>query len=427
MNRTFSLLDSPSDSFEPVDLPSGPPALIARNALPGVVGDLIGKILPFTEAGEVPLLINLLTAFGNIAGRNRYTVAGRRHYPNLFAVLCGSTGKGRKGTSWNAFKPILPKLDESWQTDCLSSGLNSGEGLIYNVRDASYDKKGDRIEGISDKRLLVIEEELASVLKRMKGQNNSLSAILRDAWDGNDLRSMTKNAPDRASDPHISVIGHITKAEASELLTGTDCENGFVNRFLWIYAARSKFLPEGGEIPLDRISTETAAIIAALEAATTGDEKEIHLSPGALEIWRPKYRELSEGQPGLYGAVTGRAEAHVRRLALCYSLILGESATTETSLNAALALWEYCDKTAGWIFGTPFNNPDADRIYSALRSRPDGMTRTEINKAVFANHSTKERLEKALQILQKAGAAYPTRERTGGADKEIWRITGAAK
>lgn len=429
MNRNFSLSDRyPSEEGNTgPDLPSGPPSLIDREALPGVVGDLIGKILPFTEAGEVPLLVNLLVAFGNIAGRNRFTVAGRRHYPNIFTVLCGSTGKGRKGTSWNAFKPILPMLDEPWQSDCLATGLSSGEGLIFNVRDASHGKNGERIEGATDKRLLVIEEEFASVLKRMKGQNNSLSAILRDAWDGNDLRSMTKLSPDRATAPHISVIGHITKAEASDLLTGTDCENGFVNRFLWIYAARSKFLPEGGEIPLDHISTETAALVAALESATTGDEREIPLSPRALEIWRPAYRELSEGKPGLYGAVTGRAEAHVRRLALCYSLILGEDSTSERSLNAALALWRYCDQTAGWIFGTPFNHPDADKIYAALRLRPEGMTRTEMNNVVFANHATKERLETALRILQKSGAAYPTRLKTGGADKEIWRLTETAK
>jgi hypothetical protein len=55
------------------------------------------------------------------------------------------------------------------------------------------------------------------------------------------------------------------------------------------------------------------------------------------------------------------------------------------------------------------------------------MTRTEINAAVFANHATKERLDTALEILQKAGAAYPTREKTGGADREVWKLTGAAK
>jgi hypothetical protein len=429
MNRNFSLSESsPSeDSDNGPDLPSGPPAFLDRAALPGVVGDLIGKILPHTEAGEVALLVNLLCAFGSITGRNRFTLAGRPHYPNLFAVLCGSTGKGRKGTSWNAFKPILETIDERWFQDCIGSGLTSGEGLIYHVRDDATDKKGERIPGVSDKRLLVIEEEFATVIKRMKGQTNSLSDILRQAWDGNDLRSMTKNSPDRATAPHISIVAHSTKAECSELLTSTDCNNGFANRFNWIYSERSKFLPDGGMIPFHDCQAETAALIAAAQKATFGAETEIPLSTSALDVWRPIYRDLSEGNPGLFGAVTGRAEAQVRRVALTYSLILGEDETSVTSLNAALALWRYSEASARWLFGTPFNHPDADKIYLALRKRPDGMTRTEINATVFANHADKTRLEGALQILQKAGAAYPTREKTAGADREIWRLTGTAK
>jgi len=427
MNRNFSLSDSTDDNDNKDDLPGGPPVTLDRDALPGIVGDLIGHILPHTEAGEAALLMNLLCAFGNIVGRNRYTMAGRRHYPNLFAVLCGSTGKGRKGTSWNAFTPVLQMLDEDWSRNCIASGLNSGEGLIYHVRDDSTDKRGERVAGVSDKRILVIEEEFASVLRRMKGQTNSLSAVLRDAWDGNDLRNMTRNSPDRATAPCVSVMAHTTKAEASDLITPTDCNNGFVNRFPWIYAERSKFLPEGGEIPFAEFQTEIDTLVAASRKATSGPECAIPLSPGALDLWRPIYRELSDGRPGLIGAVTGRAEAHVRRFTLCYSLLLGEVESTETSLRAALALWHYCDQTAGWIFGTPFNHPDADKIYLAIRKRPEGMTRTEINAAVFANHATKERLDTALEILQKAGAAYPTREKTGGADREVWKLTGAAK
>jgi len=428
MKRTFSLTGTaPTDDNNEPDPPSGPPAFLDCDALPGIVGELIEKILPHTEAGEASLLINLLCAFGSITGRNRYTMAGRPHYPNLFAVLCGSTGKGRKGTSWNAFKPILEKIDEQWFQDCVGSGLNSGEGLIYHVRDDSTDKKGERIPGVSDKRLLVIEEEFATVVKRMKGQTNSLSDILRQAWDGNDLRSMTRNSPDRATAPHISVIAHSTKAECSDLLTSTDCNNGFANRFAWIYSERSKFLPDGGVIPFGDCQAQIAALIAAAKKATFGPETEIPLSKAALELWRPIYRDLSEGSPGLFGAVIGRAEAQVRRFALVYSLILGEDETSERSLNAAIALWRYSENSARWLFGTPFNHPDADKIFLALRKRPEGMTRSEINAAVFANHADKSRLDTALQILQKAGAAYPTKEKTGGADREIWKLTGSAK
>ena len=430
MSRNVTLYEAPPvESIEPEQFPavSGPPSRLDRAALTGITGEIIGKILPHTEAGEAALLFNLLSAVGSVAGRNRYAQAGNsRHYPNLFGVLVGTSGKGRKGTAWNAFKPILSEIDDDWCRHCRGSGLNSGEGLIFHVRDPTRDKNGDLIDGVIDKRLYVIEEEFSSVLKRMKGQNNSLAAVLRDAWDGNDLRSMVKNEPNRATEPLISIQAHTTKAELIDLITGTDCQNGFANRFLWIYTERSKYLPDGGAIPMSDLRSEINALHAALEKARDGEETEIPLSPEAKVLWRTVYRDLSEGKPGLFGAVIGRAEAQVRRLALVYSLIEGEDQTSLASLKAALAVWRYCEQSAGWIFGTPFNHREADRIYEKLRKTPEGMTRTEINRA-FSNHLKGPQMEEALSILQKAGAIFSIREKTGGADSERWFVTGAAK
>ena len=102
--------------------------------------------------------------------------------------------------------------------------------------------------GVADKRLLVYEPEFANVLKQTERQGNTLSAILRNAWDGRDLRSMTKNSPARATGAHVSLIGHITADELRRYLTQTETANGFGNRHLWICADRSKMLPEGGVI-----------------------------------------------------------------------------------------------------------------------------------------------------------------------------------
>ena len=45
------------------------------------------------------LLVDLLTSFGNMAGRSSHFIAeGARHYPNLNVVLVGATSKGRQGS-----------------------------------------------------------------------------------------------------------------------------------------------------------------------------------------------------------------------------------------------------------------------------------------------------------------------------------------
>jgi hypothetical protein len=48
------------------------------------------------------------------------------------------------------------------------------------------------------------------VLKNVSREISTLSPTLRSAWDGRPLQILTRTAPARATDAHISVIGHIT-------------------------------------------------------------------------------------------------------------------------------------------------------------------------------------------------------------------------
>src|SRR5262249_4622879 len=135
--------------------------------------------------------------------------------------------------------------DKEWVKNCNSSGLSSGEGLIWQVRDPiekhePIKQKGRVIDyqdvitdkGVDDKRLLIVEPEFALVLKTASCDGNTLSAIIRQAWDDGNLRSLTKSSPARATDAHISIIGHITKDELRRYLEDTETANGFANRFL---------------------------------------------------------------------------------------------------------------------------------------------------------------------------------------------------
>ena len=52
-----------------------------------------------------------------------------------------------------------------------------------------------------------------------------------------------------------------------------------------------------------------------------GEHRALPFDPAARERWIEIYPQLSAGQPGLAGAATARAEAHVVRLALIYALL----------------------------------------------------------------------------------------------------------
>ena len=71
--------------------------------------------------------------------------------------------------------------------------------------------------GVLDKRVLVIQSEFYGALAAMKRQGNTLSAVMRDAWDKGDLRTIVKNSPAKATDAHLSIIANITR---DELLRG---------------------------------------------------------------------------------------------------------------------------------------------------------------------------------------------------------------
>src|SRR5439155_25466739 len=98
------------------------------------------------------------------------------------------------------------------------------------------------------RRLMVIESEFGRTLKVMGREGNSLSGVMRQAWDGEDLSTLTK-VPMKAKAAHISVIGHTTPADLRQRLSETDAVNGFGNRFVWVRVSRAQRLPGGGGRP----------------------------------------------------------------------------------------------------------------------------------------------------------------------------------
>lgn len=398
---------------------SNPWPVPSADAFYGLAGDIVRAIEPHTEADPVALLVQMLLAFGSSAGRAPHFIAeADKHSGNLFAVLVGMSSKGRKGSSWGHIRRLFTSVDPHWESGRLLSGLSSGEGLIHAVRDPlekeETDKKsGERQTvvidaGVQDKRLLVMESEFASVLRQTQRDGNTLSATLRNAWDTGSLRCMTKNSPSQATGAHISIIGHITAQELRKDLAETETANGFGNRFLWVCVKRSKELPEGGDIDSVGFSRLLRSLGAALSHARTVTR--LQRDGTAREIWHAVYHDLSTGKPGLLGAMTGRSEAQVMRLALLYALLDSDTAIRADHLTAALALWEYCEASARFIFGESLGDRLADDILKALRESPGGMTRTDLRDLFQKHHSTGQ----ALSLLTEHGLIRSERQETGG-------------
>jgi hypothetical protein len=271
---------------------------------------------------------------------------------------------------------------------------------------------------VTDKRLLVAEPEFANALAVMERPGNTLSPVIRAAWDCLTLSTLTKNSPLKATGAHISIVGHITTAELRVRVNRTDLANGFANRFLFLCVRRSKLLPHGGSITDDEIQVLGERLKAAVEHAKT--VAQITMTDDARKAWELTYEKLSAAQAGLLGAITARGEAQVIRLALIYALLDHKHEIDVGHLRAALALWEYAEASAVHIFGDALGDPVADEIYRALKHVGDiGMSRTSI-RDLFGRHQSTGRIAAALALLATHGRAKVERKDTGGRPCETW-------
>ena len=180
---------------------------------------------------------------------------------------------------------------------------------------------------------------------------------------------------------------------------------------------RSKKLPDGGNLDLQHLEPGIARLRPALaEARKRGA---IRRTPGARALWHDAYDDLSEGEPGLAGALLARSEAQVTRLSLIYALADSAPAIDTPHLQAALELWDYSARSIRHLFGNSSGDPDADTITAALERAPDGLTRSEIS-ALFGRHASSGRIDRALGALLARGGAAPRKEETGGRPVERW-------
>jgi hypothetical protein len=103
------------------------------------------------------------------------------------------------------------------------------------------------------------------------------------------------------------------------------------------------------------------------------------------------------------------------RLACLYALLDCSDRIRRVHLEAALAVWRYCEASARYIFGDSLGNPLADDLYRLLKERPEGMMRMEMYNH-YDRHRSSQEIAEALGVLAERGLAvcrkdHPSRGR----------------
>lgn len=410
INRSVPAMDQDEEVDPHRNVPRPDPG-----CLYGLVGDIAYAGSQNTEANAYAVAASALAYLSAAVGRIAYMPIGDDfNHARLFFIHVGRSSRGRKGTSKKLIKMIdktLRARDPALAPQIHSGGLSSREGLVMLIHDGCKDGKLE-FPPIDDKRLLVMESEFVNVLQQSKRDGNTLSAALRDAWDGVSIKPAVKNNPVTTTDPHITIMGDVTPSELRDSMHKRELTNGFANRFIFFWAEGGKSVALPPPTPTHVIEGLTDRIEQVLRFVSA-DQHGVNdvicmvLDPDARILYEQYYfgelRDRSAGE-----RVTGlldRRAPMLLRLSMLFALTDQTKIIEAQHINAAMAWIRYWVDSVKFIFQSAVDEAGAAVISDVAKrialylDHHGQATRTELTKGCFGGHVKKTALDTALDEL----------------------------
>lgn len=424
------------------DLPPLPAPEVTSAMYYGLVGDVMRAATDGTEVHPAAAGLAFMSSVGVALGRGRYVQIGdTQHHARLYTVHVGRSSVAGKGMALALTRRIRLACEEGRNPlsraiagNFHDGGLSSREGLAWLIRDASdtEDKDGEPTDpGVSDKRLFVVEEELANVLKQSARDGNTLSAAIRSTWDGHDIAPATKTNRTRASEPHIGIHACITPGELGSALGSQELTNGFANRFLFCFAERRGIVPFPTATPRVTVESFVQRLKKAIDHARV--EGGMAVSAGARDRFATFYRDHRRGfgTSMLVRGLLERYPPYAWRLALLFALLDRVDEITDAHMNAALAWLAYCRESTMLVFSTATLEEEAGnaaelgkKIVEEITRAGGSMDREPLRIAL--GKPSKRELDAALgQRIDAAEIAEVSEPREGGGrPRRQYRLMG---
>ena len=384
----------------------------------GLVGDIARAASATTEANPYAVALNAQAYIGCCLGRGAYMPVGNtRHHPRLFGLHVGRSSRGRKGEAMSLLHRIdmaLRAASPDLAPQVHRGGLSSREGLAYLIHDGFCEGRNE-VKPIHDKRLWIIESEFANVLQQTKRDGNTLSAALRDCWDGVGIKPATKSNRISASHPHISLSAAVTPAELLSLIEARELSNGFANRFIVIFNERQQLVPFPRATPqseVDGLAARLADVLRFCGAERWVDREhlQISLTPEAAKLYGDLYRvELNRCDSGpMVASLLERRAPVLLRIAMLFALTDKTTLVNEAHIMAALAWVRYWSDSVKFIFSSAAGEDAQREVTGAAAKIADYLrehgrkSRTAISTECFHGKLSKDRLDDALSELLQA-------------------------
>jgi putative DNA primase/helicase len=403
----------PVPQLTETNTPLAPPRM-HEDGFPPLVDDISQAACAHSEAHPVAVAANVLAFFCSMIGRGIFQRIGDASiHCRPFLLIVGKSGKARKGTAETAVREIFRRADGILRrrlnnNDRLrihAGGLSTGEGVAWAIRDArEADENGKGADaGIADKRLLVIESEMDNTLSQLRRDNNTLSATIRNLFDGRDMEPLTKTNQTKATRPHVVILGHITSHELREKSTATEVANGLLNRFGMLHVYRPKLVPLPEPTPEATLDRLAARVADAVLVATGGDlhgnnTREVRLSEAARKLWIEQYPRLTRDRDGKGGSLLARSEMYARMLAMIFAAMDGRLEIEPCDLLAAIAWVEYWHASVTYIFNCQDDeggiDPFVAEVLTLITANPG------ITLSTLQDHWNRKRIKQVKHALE---------------------------
>lgn len=417
MMHTSQLYSTPSDqaiNSDEIEAHRNTP-IPDTACLYGLVGEVAKAGSQGNEANPYAIATNFLAYMSCAIGRGPYLQIGNtEHHPRVFSLHVGRSGRGRKGDSLALIIKINEFIRNHNPTLCPQihrGGLSSREGLAALIHDA-YKQGNKEVPSIEDKRLWVVESEFSNVLLQSRRKGNTLSAALRDCWDGVCIKPATKNNRVFASNPHVCLSGAITPTELKELLSSKDLSNGFANRFLIIWAERTNITAFPQATPnkeIEYLAARTQEILEFTKSDSYSKNNWLKMELSQAGKWHygHLYRNtLAQdlGSERINGLLERRAPM-LLRLAIVFALCDLSTQIEIAHLDAAMAWINFGSNSVQYVFTSAKEAQLTERLiknsnlliqYLSVQGQ---ATRSDILRDCFKGHLNKLDIDACLENL----------------------------
>jgi hypothetical protein len=405
-----------------------------EDRLEGPLAEIASETTNGTEVFTPSVYTLLIVLLGNYIGlKAKYKNVAGYLQTNLFMVLIGLTKNGKKGAAQSIAEKVFRltlKENDPWFSR-IKKGLKTPEALVDSISDKQFGSEKNNktntyetIEvflGEEDKRLMSIETEFSKILKESSKSSSTMSEVLRQAYDGEALATLTKSNKRSTSKSHVSFIGHITPSEYEAVRRTEDNENGFVNRFIHVYS-------DAGEIAIafprtfsDWNMNIINNMVTITEWINNQEEITFSMNEEAKKMWISFYtsHRLTK-RSVLIDSINARNDNNVLKISMVLAAADCSDIIRKDHLERAISIIDYNIQTTEYIYHTDDEKDEANisKIVNFIISNKGKVTRSSILRECFKKNKNKNEIDALKELCIQKRKIAVTRE----GNTEYWSV-----